>query len=166
MTDQEIIKALECCANELGCEKCPAKPHRGNCGFCTAPLIKSAFDLITRKQAKIKELRGKLKSVRGAVELQLAEIEEFEKFEDKLKTEKADVMYFKQQIKSESVREFAEKLNDTFANLEFTATTPRRTVSVDELRSQVNWILHTVVPETICNLVKEMEGEDANDLQH
>ncbi len=57
MTDLEIKKALECCANELGCKKCPANPHKGNYGFCTPPLIKSAFDLITRQQAEIEKLK-------------------------------------------------------------------------------------------------------------
>lgn len=60
MTDNEILKALECCANEQGCENCPANPHRGNYGFCTPPLIRAAFDLITRQRAEIEDLQAEI----------------------------------------------------------------------------------------------------------
>lgn len=54
MKDNEIIKALECCKRNK-CAECPIKYEcRGN--KIRATLIISAFDLINRQKAKIKEL--------------------------------------------------------------------------------------------------------------
>lgn len=83
MTDNEIVKALECCANELGCKNCPENPHKGNYGFCTDPLIKGAFNLINRQKAEIERLKG---------------------WQDLLKAEKHSL------IKAEAIKEFAERL--------------------------------------------------------
>ena len=48
MTDKEIVKALECCANE-DCDNCP------NCivMFCIVDLESYALDLINRQQEQI-----------------------------------------------------------------------------------------------------------------
>lgn len=59
MTDNDIIKALECCTtNGASCKGCPAfvKVDRSNCKkyFC------GALDLITRQKARIKELEERL----------------------------------------------------------------------------------------------------------
>jgi hypothetical protein len=50
---------------------------------------------------------------------------------------------------SEVINEFAEELIERFNDLEYNANTPRKTVRVDELRAQVNWILNEVVVNTI-----------------
>ena len=55
MTDNEIIKALECCGTYKGkCTDCPAfvKVDRSNC----KKVLLGALDLINRQKAKIKEL--------------------------------------------------------------------------------------------------------------
>lgn len=51
MTDNEIIKALECCGRE-SCNGCPYDKncHQGN------PMIRDALDLINRQQAEIERL--------------------------------------------------------------------------------------------------------------
>ncbi len=49
MTDNEIIKALECCSTDDGCETCPA--HGTGC-----ELEKPALDLINRQKAEIERL--------------------------------------------------------------------------------------------------------------
>lgn len=52
MTDEQIIKALECCGVELGsCEKCPSKYRRR--GDCIRLLTIDAINLINRQQAEI-----------------------------------------------------------------------------------------------------------------
>ena len=47
------------------------------------------------------------------------------------------------------VQKFAEELIERFNDLEYNANTPRKTVKVDELREQMDWMLHEVVPNTI-----------------
>ena len=57
MTDNEIIKALECCGkpvNEECCSECPY--HLGGQENCHK-LLEDVIDLINRKQAEIEELR-------------------------------------------------------------------------------------------------------------
>ena len=52
MTDNEIIKALECCTTET-CWDCPFEPkeqRKGTVGCCEEN-IKNALDLINRQQA-------------------------------------------------------------------------------------------------------------------
>lgn len=56
MTDNEIIKALECCMN--ACKECPFKKYGEE---CAAKLNKCALDLINRQKAEIERLRVDLK---------------------------------------------------------------------------------------------------------
>lgn len=60
---------------------------------------------------------------------------------------------------SETVKEFVKKLKDHFNNLEYNANTKRKTVSVDELREQMDWILHTVAIQSIEDIEREMLEE-------
>lgn len=56
MTDNEIIKALECCREEhrtVSCKTCPLKSF----GSCTVLLAKDALALINRQQAEIAVLK-------------------------------------------------------------------------------------------------------------
>ena len=102
MTDNDIIKALECCAEEpmLNCRKCP---YEKSCNMGRSDMQKDALDLITRQKAEIERLQeyyklyfereraieelntqiehlgGNLKFVRGTAERQLAEIERLRK---------------------------------------------------------------------------------------
>lgn len=52
MTDNEIIKALEICANDGDCKECKINPHHGNYGYCTSLAIKAALDLINRQKGR------------------------------------------------------------------------------------------------------------------
>ncbi|MGN0618540.1 MAG: hypothetical protein ACI4J7_05925 [Ruminiclostridium sp.] len=57
MTDNEIIKALECCNGDLDCcKKCPAKENNVECGDV---LKNNALKLINRQKAEIDELKKK-----------------------------------------------------------------------------------------------------------
>lgn len=59
------------------------------------------------------------------------------------------------------IKKFAAELIEKFNDLEYNANTPRKTVKVDERRSQMDWILHEVVTDTIKEFaekcVEEME---------
>ena len=70
MTDNDIIKALECCeegAREgyclLECPRYCQSELLDKDGDCTAELMKSALDLINRQKAEIERLKYNLKAV-------------------------------------------------------------------------------------------------------
>lgn len=53
MTDNEIIKALECCSGLDGCKECPAKEYNLE---CSDVLKFNALKLINRQKAEIERL--------------------------------------------------------------------------------------------------------------
>jgi hypothetical protein len=53
------------------------------------------------------------------------------------------------------VEKIFEEIEKSIANLEYKVNTPRKTVKVEELKAQVNWILHDVVPNTIAEFRKK-----------
>ena len=60
------------------------------------------------------------------------------------------------EIKSEEIKDFAERLKSKLDNLEFRTKTHRKTVPTKFCDDNVNWVLHECVPEEIDKLVKEM----------
>lgn len=62
--------------------------------------------------------------------------------------------------KTEAIKEFAEKAKETFLNLQYNAKTDRKTVKIEELKEQMDWLLHKVAIEMLENLLKEMVGEE------
>ena len=81
MTDNEIIKALECC-NDSNCHECPIEG-------CTDDIFRNALDLINRQKEKNESLK---------VDLAKCSI----RLDNLYKT--AD------EIKSEAIKEFVERL--------------------------------------------------------
>ena len=59
LTDNETIKALECCTNSFynGFAKCEECPKFTEMSGCTIKLMCNALDLINRKNAKIERLQ-------------------------------------------------------------------------------------------------------------
>ena len=60
MTDNEIVKALECCTSKMQCFDCPR--FDGNWGMrafthCDTKLKSDALDLINRQKAEIERLK-------------------------------------------------------------------------------------------------------------
>lgn len=123
MTENEVIKALECCAyweNDKTCEDCPANTYDFS---CANRMAKYALNFINRRKAEIEQ-----------------EIKE---------------------IKSEAIKEFAERLKSKVNDLEFRTKTHRKTVPTKFCDDNANWVLHECVPSEIDNLVKEMtEGQE------
>ena len=167
MTDKEIIKDLECCAN---CEDC----FYGitNCSLgeeveCRSLLAQNALDLITRQQAEIDNLKVENQSLRSAAnslkmhyEEAQAEVERLESANDEkfrqwdMLAEKAKQHYAdlyneaKDILKAEAYKEFAEKLKEKASKMEMACCGAiiRRDYTINE--------------ETLDNLVKEMVGDD------
>ena len=50
---------------------------------------------------------------------------------------------------SDIINEFSKELIKRFNDMEYNANTPRKTVKVDELRAQVDWVLHEIAVNTI-----------------
>ena len=58
MTDNEIIKALECCISNKPCQECAfLGAGIGAKTTCEVQMMKQALDLINRKQAEIEALK-------------------------------------------------------------------------------------------------------------
>jgi hypothetical protein len=143
VTDNDIIKALECCSNEnTGCLDCS---YIGKIS-CAFDLRKDALDLIKRKDAEIEKLNVELVGIRGACEsyrihydVAQAEIERLQK--EKAKLHQLIPKMIKE-AKSEAYKEFAELVKTEFYK-EF-----------DEL-------IPSIMADRIDNLVKEMTEEEA-----
>lgn len=88
MTDEQIIKALECCSKEFGnCEGCPYDDDNSDCVTIKGEtlMIKDTLDLINRQNAEIEQRKA-----------------------EKLKLHKLIPKMLKE-AKSEAYKEFAEK---------------------------------------------------------
>ena len=56
MTDNDIIKALECCGIKSDCKGCYFDTHEAE-DICAREIVKNAFDLINRQRAEIERLK-------------------------------------------------------------------------------------------------------------
>ena len=79
MTDNDIIKALECCGNivDSTCKECVY--HETYNASCVVRLMRDALDLINRQKAEIKNLNRAIKNFKATKERQRAEIERLQK---------------------------------------------------------------------------------------
>lgn len=87
MTDNEIIKALECCCKNNNCEGCPLD-YLTFSSQCASELAIKSLDLINRQQAENERLNNNISAM--VVTLR--------------NSAKA--------IRNESIKEFAERLKD------------------------------------------------------
>lgn len=88
MTDNEIVKALECCGKTSSCDGCPLREDTKHC----TPIISiNALSLINRQKAEIERL-GKDSKRLKKVQMQLD-----------------DAMKMYSTIKAEAIKEFAKK---------------------------------------------------------
>ena len=116
MTDNEIIKALECCTQQVGCKGCPLvisnemKYHGGYA--CAEKLRKSSLDLINRQKAEIEKLERIEAIGTKTIETQNAEIERLQNERIERIRELTRVVYDKEiaKAKVEAIKEFAERV--------------------------------------------------------
>ena len=123
MTDNEIIKALECCTNSFynGFAKCEECPKFTEMSGCTIKLMCNALDLIKRQKAEIDILIRKKDSLRDEIAEQQAKIERLQKHNEMVLencrifnkgVEEATNKRFLEAIdvvKTEAIEEFADK---------------------------------------------------------
>ena len=109
MTDNDIIKALECCSvHPMKCKKCP---YKGN-ECCTNAHRKDALDLINRQNAEIERLKN---TPFCRVIIDEEKIREL--VNEKVQEYELDI----KAIKAEAIKEFAERLKgyfETYADTE------------------------------------------------
>ena len=133
MKDEQIIKALECCATDDGddCFQCPYgnivyKPGNGG---CVNRCRKDALNLINRQKARTKELEERIYYLEESI--------------DCSRKEHNRSLQKMQQLKSEAIKEFAEQLKETAYSY-----------------SDISGYRSTVVDaDSIDNLIKEMTEE-------
>lgn len=131
MTDNEIVKALECCSTYSGsCEKCPAfvKVDRSNCN----KVLVGALDIINRQKAEIEKNENIIRLADKTIEAQNAEIERLNKEVDRL----SQLVLYHDGDVADAIKEFAERLK---------ADCPAELL-----------VIHF---DAIDNLVKEMAGD-------
>lgn len=133
MTDNEIIETMPFLAKYCKKEYNDVRVDE---------VLLGAYDILNRQKAEIEEWKKILESRHRVID----------SLED-------SIIGLPDQIRAEAVKKFAERLKENFNNLEYKARTTRKTVKTDELREQIDWVLHMVAPKTIDNLVKEMVGE-------
>lgn len=90
MTDNDIIKALECCIGNTNCGECPMfrTPN------CMNKVFNYALDLINRQREEIERLKD---------------------YNENLQTANTALSNEILEIKSKAIKEFAEELKNCFA---------------------------------------------------
>ena len=157
MTDEQIIKALECCfTNDFGKTNCNKCVFYTATAKCMDDMQNAVIALFNRQKEKIKEFDGKIVIQQGMIDYQKAEIERMEKelTEYKLRLKMSECTV--DEIKSEAIKDFAKRLKSKLNDLEFRTKTHRKTVPTKFCDDNANWVMHECVPEEIDNLVKEM----------
>ena len=133
MNDNDIIKALECCGNQM--YSCTDKR-------CKAKTLGEAHDLINRQKAEIERLTKRLEEEKHALfEQQAYTVKlqaENDEFREIIFTDRSEAI---KTLKAEAIKEFAERLKSIRKGCSFTFYSNRHFC------------------ESIDNLVKEMTEE-------
>ena len=99
MTDEQIIKALEYCSTDVRENTCPKcafyKKHR-----CSTLVLNAVSDLINRQKADIESLKQIIDE----------QDKEILKLQKRIIFWREDLNYQPEKIKSEAIKEFAERL--------------------------------------------------------
>lgn len=117
MTDNEIIKALECCKKD-DCDNCP-----NDFGNCYANLSGYSLELINRQQEEIDRLRKEV----NLVSIQFQDLQErYEEAQTEIEQWKEEANKYQklwciavddiETAKSEAYKEFAEELKKCYDN--------------------------------------------------
>ena len=153
MTDNEIIKALECCSKNILCGQCPLKEKNN----CINKLSAYALEFISRQQAEIERLHDEVSKTRRKALLEASS--KFAGHSDyhgdtilcKLicmaegKEVEIAKPLDKSEIKSESVKEFVKEHKEIM-----------RSFLDDDNEFLMKWCEYEVNTD---NLVKEMVGD-------
>ena len=139
MTDNDIIKALECCCKNNNCEGCPLDFLTFS-SQCASELAIKSLDLINRQQAENKAFAEIIKKqddeISGLRRDLLSRKNLEESFSKSVKQFEKKLARTVELAKAKAYKEFAERCKDVFIKED------------------------TFTRGLIVNLVKEMVGED------
>ena len=121
LTDEEIKKALECCPVADDCYECECKEF---CPQYMGDLIPLALDLIVRQQTEIEQLKFEIAKLLPEGCPYATQVEVSNKLEA--------------QIKSEAIKEFAERLKEQ-----------KKTSTLDS-RIYTTEMINSLVKEMVC----------------
>lgn len=107
MTDNEIIKALECCGVNRDCTGCPKEKEPYGCYFV---LCGGALDLIKRQKAEIAELQSELIITKNNFDNVKDRYDEAVKIGQKMNEKLINAYKKLQTAKAEAIKEFAARL--------------------------------------------------------
>ena len=141
MTDNDIIKALECCtvcSSIETCGECPYVECPTRKG-CVGEMVKDALDLINRLQYDVEIKESVIKTLFVDIDKKKAEIERLQNAYKQCAWERDIFLDELKTAKSEAIKEFAERLKEE--------------ATVDD--DSTWWVANI----DIDNLVKEMVGE-------
>ena len=149
MTDNEIIKALECCISHKGFEACESSCPFYEQEMCLEDgdaLLKYSLDLINRQQAEIERLKAENQSIKYCYE-------RAKSYNDTLAEScEKNCKKFNMTTRAEAIKEFAERLKRRFA--------------YDPNYNNVVNNVASVFREGIDDLVAEMTGETFTKVDH
>ena len=137
MTDNEIIKVVNYCANVKDYEDCKKCPIKTICDNHTERLIIAVADLINRQKAENCELQHRIDELQHRIVELKADISWNRVEKENLRCVISDLSVNTETAKAEAIKEFAERLKQVFYNDEFIFTR-----------------------NIIDNLVKEMVGDN------
>ena len=101
-TDEEVIKALRCLLSTNDTyDDCPYCDDCGDCVDCVGKALHDALDLINRQKAEIERLDTIVNPKEHGVSFFVMINEAKERFEA-----------YKQQLKAEAIKEFAQRLKE------------------------------------------------------
>ena len=101
MSDNEIIKALECCI-DCDCKNCPCQTENGHCMEIDETLI---LDLINRQKAEIEKLKKRF-------DMSCKELSRRREINSRICELNKNLLTERKTAKSEAIREFASFLID------------------------------------------------------
>ena len=110
MTDNEIIKALECCVSDGGCIPTGC-PMINECRIDIKSAEKYAIYLISRQKAEIERLQGCVKSEEEVREIMKSQMIPMVK---EVVNEQFDVAV--KLARAEAIKEFADRLKEKLGN--------------------------------------------------
>ena len=148
MTDNEIIKVLECCGKEYSCEKCALNTWLDKKRDCIGAILVNALDLINRLQDEKQALINGQETLQNTIVEQKAEI-------DRLKHRKTELQIRNQELqheKSEAIKEFIDELKNRVVN-KYEYTDIRVFKEIDDLVKEMTKeekALHKINHNSLC----------------
>ena len=135
LTDTEIVKALECCGDEMHfCSVCPYYLQDKENDCCREDLCKDSLDLINRQKAEIERLQAEVTAINNDYDNLMVEKDEL--------FDIAEVEF--EEIKAEAYKECVEKAIDEF----------EQWVGADKC------ISYSRIKKVLDNLLEELVGDE------